>query len=66
MANYSPIELEASGTLVAVRKMDHYLINNKQVVVRNDHLPFVQMYNSKDISQVSPSTFLYHISLLLG
>ena len=53
-ANYSPIELEASGTLVAVRKMDHYLINNKQVVVRNDHLPFVQMYNSKDISQVSP------------
>ena len=53
-ANYSPIELEASGTLLAVRKMDHYLINNTQVVVRNDHLPFVQAYNSKDISQVSP------------
>ena len=53
-ANYSPIELEASGTLLAVRKLDHYLINNKQVVVRNDHLPFVQAYNTKDISQVSP------------
>ena len=53
-ANYSPIELEASGTLLAVRKMDHYLINNRQVVVRNDHLPFVQAFNSKDISQVSP------------
>ena len=53
-SNYSPIELEATGTLLAVRKLDHYLINNKQVVVRNDHLPFCQAYNSRDISQVSP------------
>ena len=52
--NYSPIEIEASGVLLAVRKLDHYLINNKQVTVRNDHLPFVQAFNSKDISQVSP------------
>ena len=37
-----------------MRKLDHYIINNKQVVVRNNHLPFVQAFNSKDISQVSP------------
>merc|ERR550534_7350 len=53
-ANYSPIELEATGTLLAVRKLDHYIVNNKQVVVHNDHLPFIQSYNTKDISQVSP------------
>ena len=53
-ANYSPIELEAIGTLLAVRKLDHYIINNKRVVVHNDHLPFIQSYNTKDISQVSP------------
>ena len=29
-ANYSPIELEATGTLLAVRKLDHYIVNNKQ------------------------------------
>ena len=49
-----PIELEATGTLLAVRKLDHYIVNNKQVVVHNDHLPFIQSYNTKDISQVSP------------
>ena len=53
-ANYSPIELEATGTLLAVRKLDHYIINNKKVVVHNDHLPFIKSYNTKDISQVSP------------
>merc|ERR1712115_586062 len=53
-ANYSPIELEATGTLLAVRKLDHYIVNNKQVVVHNDHLPFIQSYNTKDISQISP------------
>ena len=53
-ANYSPIELEATGTLLAVRKLDHYIINNKQVEVHNDHLPFIQSFNTKDISQVSP------------
>ena len=53
-ANYSPIELEATGTLLAVRKLDHYIINNKQVTVHNDHLPFIQSFNTKDVSQVSP------------
>ena len=51
-ANYSPIELEATGSLLAVRKLD--IVNNKQVEVHNDHLPFIQSFNSKDISQVSP------------
>ena len=40
--------------MLAVRKLDHYIMNNKQVVVRNDHLPFVQAYNSRDNSQISP------------
>ena len=44
--SYSLIELEATGTLLAGRKLDHYIINNKQVVVRKDHLPFVQAFNS--------------------
>ena len=30
------------------------IVNNKQVVVHNDHLPFIQSYNTKDISQISP------------
>ena len=50
-ANYSPIELEATGTLLAVRKLDHYIINNKQVTVHNDHLPFIQSFNTKGVSQ---------------
>ena len=52
-ANYSPIKLEATGTLLAVRKLDHYIVNNKQVEAHNDHLPFIQSFNTKDISQVS-------------
>ena len=40
--------------MLAVRKLDHYIINNKQVTVHNDHLPFIQSFNTKDISQVSP------------
>ena len=50
-ANYSPIELEATGTLLAVRKLDHYIVNKQQVEVHNNHLPFIQAFNSKDISQ---------------
>ena len=42
--------METSGTLLAVRKLGH----NKHVVLRNDHLPFVQAHNTTDISQVSP------------
>ena len=63
-ANYSPIELEATGTLLAVRKLDHYIVNNKQVVVHNDHLPFIQSFNTKDISQISPRLRRIYLELM--
>ena len=53
-AHLGELLTEATGTLLAVRKLDHYIINNKQVEVHNDHLPFIQSFNTKDISQVSP------------
>ena len=52
--NYSAIELESTGVLLSVRKLQHYLTNNRGAVIRTDHLPFVQAYENKDLSEVSP------------
>ena len=51
---YSVIELESTGCLLAARRLQHYLTNNKEAIIRNDHLPFVQAYNNRDLSEVSP------------
>ena len=51
---YSVIELESTGCLLGARRLQHYLTNNKEAIVRNDHLPFVQAYNNRDLSEVSP------------
>ena len=51
---YSAIELESTGCLLAARRLQHYLTNNKEAVIRNDHLPFVQSYNNRNLSEISP------------
>ena len=52
--NYSAIELESTGVLLTARRLQHYFTNHRGAVIRNDHLPFVQAYENKDLSEVSP------------
>ena len=52
--NYSALELESTGVLLAVKKMHSYIVGRPRVLVRNDHKSLADAYRNKDLSQCTP------------
>ena len=52
--NYSPLELESTGVLLACRKMHNYIVGRPRVLIRNDHKSLADAYSNKDLSQCTP------------
>lgn len=60
---YANIEREALGIIWACSKLSHYILGNP-FYIETDHKPLVQIFNSKNIDELSPRLQRFKLAML--